>query len=397
MKKKVLCLAMATVLSLGISVCSFASDAKATPNNSSVAVNGSAIDIGAYNIGGYNYFKLRDVAAALNGTGSNFEVGYDAEAKCISLTTDKAYTVAGGELGAKPTAEKTAEVSSQKIMLNGKDVTMQAYVIDGYNYFQLRELGTNLGFEVTWDDTAKAINMVTKGAPAEVEKPVEEPAKELTDVEKLQEAINNTAEDGTVNVTGTFTGKPGDKIVVDKPMTIIGDAVLKSITLEIDADYTVWVEGITFEGIKTTDHALVIKNAGGRSAIKGCIFNNFKSDALIVENMEEDSILGIVYNTFNEYGLDEKKIDAAILFGADKAQKFSAEIIGNNFNLTKDIDDEKTMDVALATNTTIPTETAVEVFKDVKVLFADNKIAKGSSKSSVDAYIDFAEGNFETH
>lgn len=169
MKKNIICLTIACAMAIGVNNYALANGITATPNNASVAVDSKPIEIGAYNIGGYNYFKLRDIAAALNGTGSNFEVGYDADAKCISLTTDKAYTVAGGELGEKPTAEKTAEVSNQKIMLNGKDVTMQAYVIDGYNYFQLRELGTNLGFDVTWDDTAKAINMVTKEAVVEEE------------------------------------------------------------------------------------------------------------------------------------------------------------------------------------------------------------------------------------
>lgn len=162
MKKSLVCLTIICSMLLSTATPVFADSVKAVPNNSSVAVDGKVIEIGAYNINGYNYFKLRDIAMALNGTNSNFEVGYDAEAKCISLTTKKAYTVAGGELGEKPSTNKYAENSNQKIMLDGKDATMQAYVIDGYNYFQLRELGENLGFEVAWDDGTKSINMITK-------------------------------------------------------------------------------------------------------------------------------------------------------------------------------------------------------------------------------------------
>lgn len=162
MKKHVLCLATAVIMAIGTAVPVMAAGITATPNNASVAVDGESITIGAYNIGGYNYFKLRDVAAALNGTGANFEVGYDATAKAIALTTGAIYSETGNELkDTAPTAKKTATVSNQKIILDGREVSMQAYLIDGYNYFQLRELGKSLGFDVTWDANKNAINMVT--------------------------------------------------------------------------------------------------------------------------------------------------------------------------------------------------------------------------------------------
>ena len=162
MKKKLVCFTMTAALAMTAAVPAMAAGVTATPNNASVAVDGEGIAIGAYNIGGYNYFKLRDIAAALNGTGANFEVGYDAAAKAIALTTGAVYSETGNELkDSAPTAKKTATVSDQKIILDGREVSMQAYLIDGYNYFQLRELGENLGFDVTWDGAAKAINMVT--------------------------------------------------------------------------------------------------------------------------------------------------------------------------------------------------------------------------------------------
>lgn len=169
MKKQVLCLATVAVMTLGSVVPAMAAGVTATPNNASVAVNGKNIAIGAYNIGGYNYFKLRDVAAALNGTDANFEVGYDSAEKAISLKTKTTYTVTGNELkNTAPTKKKMATVSDQQIMLDGKRAYMQAFLIDGYNYFQLRELGDNLGFDVTWDAKKNAINMVTSEYAASI-------------------------------------------------------------------------------------------------------------------------------------------------------------------------------------------------------------------------------------
>ena len=47
----------------------------ANPSNNSLSVNGQAASTAVYKIDGNNYFKLRDVAALLNGSGKQFNVG----------------------------------------------------------------------------------------------------------------------------------------------------------------------------------------------------------------------------------------------------------------------------------------------------------------------------------
>ena len=109
---------LASVMTLGMTIPALAAEVTAVPNSSPVAINGKAIAIGAYNIDGYNYFKLRDVAAALNGTEANFEVGFDAKTKSIALKNKTAYTSTGNELkDTDPKGNKAAAVSNQKIML----------------------------------------------------------------------------------------------------------------------------------------------------------------------------------------------------------------------------------------------------------------------------------------
>lgn len=105
-----------------------------------------------YNIGGSNYFKLRDLAHFLNGTGSQFDVGFDEATSTVSVTTGAAYTsdTAGLEVG--PDKSRTAQPSRQTIKIDGAargDLTV--YNIGGNNYFQLRELGDALGFDVNYD------------------------------------------------------------------------------------------------------------------------------------------------------------------------------------------------------------------------------------------------------
>lgn len=168
MKKKLAGMALVGGMMMSCVTPAMAAGITAVPNASPVSLDGKAAEIAAYTIDGNNYFKLRDVAALLNGTEANFEVGFDEAANAISLTTKEMYTAIGDELkNTKPTAKKQALYSGQSIALNGKAVSMKAYEIDGYNYFQLRDLGEKLGFAVVWDESLKSINIITTGAAGE--------------------------------------------------------------------------------------------------------------------------------------------------------------------------------------------------------------------------------------
>lgn len=44
-----------------------------------------------------------------------------------------------------------AEKSTQKIIVDGSEVQMEAYTINGHNYVKLRDVGEQVGFNVYWD------------------------------------------------------------------------------------------------------------------------------------------------------------------------------------------------------------------------------------------------------
>ncbi|WP_372994487.1 stalk domain-containing protein [Lutispora sp.] len=60
---------------------------EAKHNMSNVMVNGVPISVNAYSINGNNYFKLRDVASAMN-----FGVGWDGTTNTITINTNVGYT-----------------------------------------------------------------------------------------------------------------------------------------------------------------------------------------------------------------------------------------------------------------------------------------------------------------
>lgn len=398
MKKRFVCFTTAAILTLGAAVPAMAAGVTATPNDASVAVDGKGIAIGAYNIGGYNYFKLRDIAAALNGTGANFEVGYDAAAKSIALSSKTAYSATGNELkDTAPTTKKTATVSNQKIILDGVEVSMQAYLIDGYNYFQLRELGKNLGFEVAWDNAAKAINMVTSSTPAAPVTPVapKEETKVETDTQKLQKLIDETAEYGEIYLTESYKGIPGDTVNINKSLVFYGrGGVIENIKMIIDTDEQIWIDGLNFNGNKKAETAMQIKNAGADSAIVRCTFENYTGDAIVINKIVEGTKLPIARCSFVDFGLAEKKVDGAITLDAAAKMKMSFQIADNIFTLSKEVEEEGKMDIAFVTR---EKANAAEIYSETYVEFANNMIEKGANSwIGTDMYIDIPDANIST-
>lgn len=129
----------------------------ANPTASNVLVNGKQIAFDAYNIGGNNYFKLRDLAYVLSESKKQFEVTWDGENNAILLSSNTAYTIVGGEMEGKGTGSKITRPSSSKILLDGKEIDLSAYTINGNNYFKLRDIGQAFNFGVIWDSANNTI------------------------------------------------------------------------------------------------------------------------------------------------------------------------------------------------------------------------------------------------
>jgi hypothetical protein len=134
----------------------------ANPSTATVTVNGQAVSFQAYNINDSNYFRLRDIAYALNGTSAQFSVGWDGATNAITLTSGQSYEPVGGELQGASAGPATANRTSSAIILNGNQINPTAFNINDSNYFMLRDLGTALGFGVDWDDATRTILITTQ-------------------------------------------------------------------------------------------------------------------------------------------------------------------------------------------------------------------------------------------
>ena len=132
-----------------------------SPQN--LSVNGVSRDVEKYNIDGYNYFKLRDIAYLLNGTPAQFSVEWDAEANAARVVSGQPYAANGSELVIGADRSATAVRSPQTIVINGEVRSdLAAFNLAGNNFFKLRDLGEALGFQVDYDEETNTA-VVTAG------------------------------------------------------------------------------------------------------------------------------------------------------------------------------------------------------------------------------------------
>ena len=135
LKKRSAAWLLALVLLLSLALPAAAEEITATPTGSTVLVDGQSVVFEAYRIHDYNYFKLRDLAQALNGSAGSFSVGWDGENRAVSIRSGEAYEPAGGELAPGDGSAKHAAESKDAFYLNGADAVFSAYKIAGSNYF----------------------------------------------------------------------------------------------------------------------------------------------------------------------------------------------------------------------------------------------------------------------
>lgn len=131
-------------------------------SNQSLTVNGTARNTQVYNINDENYFRLRDIAYMLNGTGSQFAVGYNDAMRTISLSTGQAYSSLGNEMSTGQDYSSTCVVSNMPVLINGTSVSLTAYNINDNTFYRLRDLGDNLNFNVSYDANTRTVVVTSR-------------------------------------------------------------------------------------------------------------------------------------------------------------------------------------------------------------------------------------------
>ena len=197
MKKLLSILLAALLIAAILPTAAFADGPAIVLSTQKLRVNGKTVDCERYNIDNSNYFQLRDLAYALNGTGSQFSVSWDGVNKCASLVTGEAYEPQGTEMQMSDFDKiDTAAPSQDKIVINGElRSDLSVYKIGGHNYFKLRELGDALGFYVDYDTPSQTMIVITKAAVQAPEWRVDE-YYEINNLNGNDHSVNTYDENG---------------------------------------------------------------------------------------------------------------------------------------------------------------------------------------------------------
>lgn len=135
-----------------------AASVTASPTRQTVQLRMLKLSMQGYNIGGNNYFKLRDLAAALNNSERNFAVAWDASTGTIALTSKQGYIPVGGEMaGSAGSGKAAATPSTAVVTLNGRTIDLTGYNIGGNNYYKLRDVASYINFSVNYDEASDTV------------------------------------------------------------------------------------------------------------------------------------------------------------------------------------------------------------------------------------------------
>jgi hypothetical protein len=118
---------------------------------STIYINDKPVQFEIYTVGSKEYYKLRDLAKALNGTENQFDIEYIQAKDTVRITTNKPYKEVGGELQFtnSPEVINIDNSSWDKLYKNcyidGKDIQGIMY-INGSAHIGYRDLSDYLGF-----------------------------------------------------------------------------------------------------------------------------------------------------------------------------------------------------------------------------------------------------------
>lgn len=131
---------------------------EATPSPYEINVNKEKKDIVGYDIEGSTYLSIREVARAINDTASRFSVIWDESKQAIVMNLGETYK-SSEEIMHHKTSQQAIATQS-KVYINGEEIMLPTYKINGITYFKLRDLGDLLRIQINWIKQENCISII---------------------------------------------------------------------------------------------------------------------------------------------------------------------------------------------------------------------------------------------
>ena len=127
-------------ISISVNIVS-ANERTVSPSSHRILIDGRPVALLAYNIDGNNFFRLRDLAFVLSQTGSQFDIGWNAAANVITITTRREYIAIGSEMNLAAAQNSIATPTAANIQIDGAAKSLTGFLIDGSNFFYVAGAG----------------------------------------------------------------------------------------------------------------------------------------------------------------------------------------------------------------------------------------------------------------
>lgn len=135
----------------------YAKQMEASLSQQQVFFDGREVSLNIYQIGGYNYFKLRDIAALCKGTDAQFNVKYNLDNGAVTVLEGDSYKVTGEDLKKVPEKNHFADMRDFDVIVREETKHMKSALIGDHNYLRLRDLGVLLDLDILFSKEENAV------------------------------------------------------------------------------------------------------------------------------------------------------------------------------------------------------------------------------------------------
>lgn len=147
------------ILVLLIPSVAFGEDIRVDTKYQSFFIDDVEYSIPTVTIKGNNYMTIRDFAFHMNSSLAPFNVQWNDKNKLVEIETNEYYT---DQHDLTYFNNARAKKVNAQLLIDGKNKNMQAYMINGYNCFKLRDLSEIIGFDIDWDGKNKIVLIDSK-------------------------------------------------------------------------------------------------------------------------------------------------------------------------------------------------------------------------------------------
>ncbi len=128
-------------------------------NNTKIKVDDESKLHYSYNIDGYNYLRIRDIAKSLKNTDKKFDIIFDENKNSIKLLRNKNYEDNSQSIYSK---RAIAQQTTTKLYIEDREILIAGVNISGYNYYRIRDIASIFDFGITYNSSENAIVISTK-------------------------------------------------------------------------------------------------------------------------------------------------------------------------------------------------------------------------------------------